>query len=76
VDKNKGATVDTGQEWRDQLYSLYVIVIESEYKNRPKDISLDSTILFQHTNTNALNLFTSVGISPHPIPLPSGERGG
>jgi hypothetical protein len=28
------------------------------------------------TNTNASNLITLGGISPHPIPLPSGERGG
>ena len=28
------------------------------------------------TNTNALNLITLKGITPHPIPLPSGERGG
>jgi hypothetical protein len=27
-------------------------------------------------NTNALNLITSRAIAPHPIPLPSGERGG
>jgi hypothetical protein len=28
------------------------------------------------TNTKALNLITLKGIAPHPIPLPSGERGG
>ena len=33
-------------------------------------------ITFQVANTNALNFITSVGIAPHPIPLPSGERGG
>jgi len=30
----------------------------------------------QITKTNALNLITLKGITPHPIPLPSGERGG
>ncbi len=30
----------------------------------------------QDTNTNALNLITLSEIAPHPIPLPSGERGG
>jgi hypothetical protein len=28
-----------------------------------------------YTNTNAINLITSVGIAPHPIPLPSGGEG-
>jgi len=28
----------------------------------------------QPANTNALNFITSVGIAPHPIPLPAGER--
>jgi hypothetical protein len=28
------------------------------------------------TNTNALNLITLSKIAPHPIPLPTGERGG
>ena len=27
-------------------------------------------------NISALNLITVTGITPHPIPLPSGERGG
>jgi len=32
--------------------------------------------LVSASNTNALNLITFNGIAPHPIPLPSGERGG
>jgi hypothetical protein len=29
-----------------------------------------------HYNTNALNLIRFSEITPHPIPLPNGERGG
>jgi hypothetical protein len=28
------------------------------------------------SNTNVLDLITVKGVTPHPIPLPSGERGG
>jgi hypothetical protein len=45
-------------------------------------IRLTSTIdpqrllLILHFNTDAMNLITSNAITPHPIPLPSGARGG
>jgi hypothetical protein len=35
-----------------------------------------SFIYAKLNNRNALNLITFNGIAPHPIPLPSGERGG
>jgi hypothetical protein len=35
-DKNTGFALDIGQKWRDQQNNLYLIVIDSEYKNRPQ----------------------------------------
>jgi hypothetical protein len=37
-------------------------------------LGIDSLFLNFYINTNAINLITSIGIAPHPIPLPSGER--
>jgi len=39
-------------------------------------LGIDSPSLNFYINTNAINLITSIGIAPHLIPLPSGERGG
>ena len=44
--------------------------------NRRSWIKFRTWFRLTNINTNALNLITPNGIGPHPIPLPSGERGG
>jgi len=40
-----------------------------------KETATGDIISYEYANTNAINLITSNAIAPHPIPLPSGERG-